>query len=444
MSAFHMEQFAYNQIAVIGAAGKMGSGISLLLLQEMARNKLNPSTKAVDEFVLTLIDTSQEGLRGLKKYLRDQMLKWAEKNIAFLRHAVLEIEHLISNKEIIDYFMTLTLDIVRPGLSLEEATNSKLIFEAISEDIDTKVSILSKLEKQSSNQPFFFSNTSSIPISLLNERASLGGRIIGFHFYNPPAVQKLIEIIPLDDGNTELFKLAHKFALQLNKEIIYSKDIAGFIGNGYFLREINFACALIEELTKRFSTLQSIYIVNKVTQEFLLRPMGILQLIDYVGLDVVSKIGDIMHQYLELPTTYINLLQSLTRNGIYGGQNSNGSQKNGFFEYNGNEITGIYSSEKKKYIPLTEIEEKTSIDKLISTPPDNLSWKSLSKSTNQDFLIQNYLNSLSTEKTLGAELAVLFLQNLREIKQDLVKDGVAKSTSDVEAVLKKGFYQLLG
>ncbi len=444
MCAFHMEQFAYNQIAVIGAAGKMGSGISLLLLQELARNKISQSSQNTDEFILTLIDTSQEGLKGLRKYLRDQLLKWAEKNIAFLRQAVIEIEHLISNKEVIDHFMTIAMDIVRYGLALEEAKDSKLLFEAISEDIDTKIRILSNLEKQSLNKPFFFSNTSSIPISLLNEHASLDGRIIGFHFYNPPAIQKLIEIIPLDKGNPELIKLADSLARRLNKDIIYSKDIAGFIGNGYFLREINFACALTEELCKRYSTLQSIYIVNKVTQEFLLRPMGLFQLIDYVGLDVVSKIGDIMQQYLKLPKSYIDLFQLLMVNGIYGGQNQNGSQKNGFFQYTGNEIAGIYSTKKMKYIPLGEIEEKISIDQMIGNPPDNLSWKSLIKSTNQETLIQNYNKALSKEISLGTELALLFLCNLRQIKQDLVKDGVASSTNDVEAVLKKGFYQLLG
>ncbi|MBA3602968.1 MAG: 3-hydroxyacyl-CoA dehydrogenase family protein [Parachlamydiaceae bacterium] len=440
-SATHMEQFSYNQIAVIGAAGKMGNGISLLILQEMARNKIAKSSMTSEDFILTLIDTSQDGLKGLKKYLRAQMLKWAEKNIAFLRQSVMELEFLISNREIIDHFMTISMDIICFASSLEEAKESKLIFEAISENIDTKVRILSLLEKQSSKRPYFFSNTSSIPISLLNEQAALQGRIIGFHFYNPPAVQKLIEIIPLDNGDPELIKLAETLAQRLNKEIIYSKDIAGFIGNGYFLREINFACALAEELSKKYGTLQSIYIVNKVTQEFMLRPMGIFQLIDYVGLDVVSNIGNIMHQYLHLPISYTNIFQKLTVNGIYGGQQSNGSQKNGFFQYTGNEISGIYSSE---YISINELEGKASIDEMIGTPPDNLSWKSLSKATNREILIQNYFEKLSHEKSFGAELAMKLLHNLHKIINDLVEDGVAKSVEDVKNVLKKGFYQLLG
>ncbi len=444
MSASQMEQFSYKQIAVIGAAGKMGNGISLLLLQEMARNKIAQCSIAAEDFILTLIDTSQDGLKGLKKYLRDQMLKWAEKNIAFLRQSVVEIELLISNKEIIDHFMTISMDIVRFASSLEEAKHSQLIFEAISEDIDTKVRILSLLEKQSSKKPFFFSNTSSIPISLLNDRAALEGRIIGFHFYNPPAIQKLIEIIPLENGDPELIKLAVTFAKRLNKEIIYSKDIAGFIGNGYFLREINFACALTEELSKKYGILQSIYIVNKVTQEFLLRPMGIFQLIDYVGLDVVSNIGNIMHHYLQLPIGYTNLFQMLTVKGIYGGQLTNGSQKNGFFQYNGNEISGIYSAENLEYGDLDKIKGKASIDEMIGTPPDNLSWKVASKAAVSESLIQNYFDKLSHEKSFGAELAIKFLHNLHKIINNLVEDGVAQSVEDVKNVLKKGFYQLLG
>ncbi|MBA3604198.1 MAG: 3-hydroxyacyl-CoA dehydrogenase family protein, partial [Parachlamydiaceae bacterium] len=280
--------------------------------------------------------------------------------------------------------------------------------------------------------------------SLLNERASLEGRIIGFHFYNPPAVQKLIEIIPLDNGDPDLIQLATTLAKRLKKEIVFSKDIAGFIGNGYFLREINFACALTEELSKKYGSLQSIYLVNKVTQEFLLRPMGIFQLIDYVGLDVVTKIGNIMHQYLLLPFNFSTLLQPLIENGIYGGQHADGSQKNGFFQYTGNEISGMYSIEGQEYVSLDKIngKGKESLDSLLGVLPDNLSWKVLSKSPNSETLLQTYLNSLSQEKSLGADLAMQFIQNLQTIINELVDDGVAKNIEAVDAVLKKGFYHL--
>lgn len=443
MDGSSTEDFPNSQIAVIGAAGKMGSGISLILWQELARCKI-PQRSKQPEYTLTLIDNSHTALNGLKKYLQRQMLKWAEKNILFLREAVSRNNLLISNKEVIDHFMASSMDILHFSCSLEEAKYAELIFEAVSEDIDIKVGLLSTLQKQSTKQPYFFSNTSSIPISLLNERAQLGGRIIGFHFYNPPAVQKLVEIIPLNDGNSELLQLAETIAHKLDKEIIYAKDVAGFIGNGYFLREIMFACTLTEQLKEKFSVAQSIYLINKVTQDFLLRPMGIFQLIDYVGLDVVVKIGTIMNQYLQLPINFTQLFQPLFDAGNCGGQYPDGSQKKGFFLYADNQVSCLFSEEMGSYIALDKMDWKAPSDGLLGSPPDNLTWKTLNKAPNRELLIKNYFEKLSEEKTLGAKLAMKFLQNLQKITVDLVKDGVAKRAEDVDTVLKRGFFHPYG
>ena len=57
------------------------------------------------------------------------------------------------------------------------------------------------------------------------------------HFYNPPPVQKLLEIIRTKNTQTELVSLADEIARELKKTVIYAPDCAGFIGNGQFLRE---------------------------------------------------------------------------------------------------------------------------------------------------------------------------------------------------------------
>lgn len=434
---------AFKQIAVIGAAGKMGSGISLLLLQELSCCHFAQKAEAKN-MRLFLIDSSHNRLDSLRHYLENQLRRWAEKKIMFLREAVKHLDSLVSNREIIDFFVSEALEIAYFSSSLEEARNAELIFEAIVEDVETKTSTLHRLKKISSISPYFFSNTSSIPISTLNTQASLDNKIIGFHFYNPPAVQKLIEIIPLEGGDHSLKSLAIAIAAQLNKKVIFSKDVAGFIGNGYFLREIIFSCALVEELSSQHGTLQAIYMVNKLTQDWLMRPMGIFQLIDYVGLDVVVKIGAIMNHYLQLPLNYAALFSPLLDAGKIGGQHPDGSQKDGFFSYVGNKIMGIYVESDKHYSPVETSDWKKTCDEWLGKQPEGFSWKVLSKTSDNQEMIRSYFAQLQALETPGARLAIDFLHNLQKIAQQLVNDGVATSLEDVDTVLKEGFYHLYG
>ena len=171
--------------------------------------------------------------------------------------------------------------------SMESAYDSHLIFEAIAENPDLKTSIFKKINENSEGEPWFFTNTSSIPIARLNDSANLNGRILGFHFYNPPAVQRLVELITIPGNSAVMIDFAKAYAKNLRKVLVPSNDVAGFIGNGHFMRDALYGISEAEKLTEKFSFAQAVYIVNKVTQDFLLRPMGIFQLIDYVGVDVV-------------------------------------------------------------------------------------------------------------------------------------------------------------
>jgi 3-hydroxyacyl-CoA dehydrogenase len=346
---------AFSHIAVIGAAGKMGSGISLLLLQEMAKKEMAEHGKAESTVHrLTLIDSNMTAISGLHTYLRSQMLKYAEKNINILRKGYTNDPHLVSNEEMIQAYVDGAMKLVNSGTELEEARGAHLLFEAIVENVEAKCAVYQNFASIAA-QPFYvFTNTSSIPISVLNTKAHLQNRIIGFHFYNPPAIQKLVELIPLATGEPAFTEWAEGFAKCLNKIVVKSKDVAGFIGNGYFLREVVFACAKVRELSVVYSLSEAIYIINSVTQDFLLRPMGIFQLLDYVGLDVAQKIGNIMNTYLPDGVYDSDLVDVLLKEGIAGGQHADGSQKNGFFHYTNGKPDGVYLVAEKRYLLFDE------------------------------------------------------------------------------------------
>ena len=117
-------------VTVLGAAGKMGSGILLLTAIEMADLQLKPENRSKN-FALNAIDVSPAALTGLYGYLKTQVRKLAEKKMVQLRLMYKDNKNLIENGEIIDQYIDDVLKIVHTSTSIESAYNSGLIFEAI-------------------------------------------------------------------------------------------------------------------------------------------------------------------------------------------------------------------------------------------------------------------------------------------------------------------------
>lgn len=420
----------FERVAVIGAAGKMGSGITYLLLTAMAEEAL----KSDRAYRLKTIDPNEAGLDGLRKYLKSQITRSAEKNINNLRIAFANNPNLVSNEDIIRAYTEKALDRVVFSTDLDEAKGSHLIFEAALEDVKEKAKIYNRLKGERS---FFFTNTSSIPIELLSAEGDVKGRLIGFHFYNPPAVQRLIEIIAPASIDKELKDKAEWLAKKLNKTVVFSADVAGFIGNGYFIRELKFALDLTRELAKQSTEEKAIQQVNSLTKDFLLRPMGVFQLLDYVGLDVAKNILNIMGEYLPDPSLKDTYIEAWLSQGIKGGQHFDGSVKDGIFQYEEGNLKAIYSLSQKNYIPLTQ-------DLNLGKPPLGLTWKSLQKDPQQKGKIVAYFQALANDSSPGGRLALQYLKKAKEIEEHLVKTKVAANLKDVSTVLRNGFYHLYG
>jgi len=123
------------------------------------------------------------------------------------------------------------------------------------------------------------------------------------------------------------------YAKRLRKIIVPSNDIAGFIGNGHFMRDALYGMQEAERMASDFGGyVNSVYAINKVTQDMLIRPMGIFQLIDYVGVEVCSYIMSVMNPKLDNEDLHSTLLDTMISQGITGGQYSSGAQKDGFLK----------------------------------------------------------------------------------------------------------------
>ena len=431
--------------AVIGAGGKMGSGIALLLLQEMARAEAEKTAKIAGRGRLYLVDMNDDILTGLQSYLKKQMLRYTEKSIVALRGYYKDRPDLLENHEIVSEFIGSALSMVRLVTDIKEIGKAKLIFEAIVEKPDVKARVFSQIKEICGDDSYILTNTSSIPISVLDEMAGLNGHIIGYHFYNPPAVQKLLEIITSPNTDKKLHGMATELGKRLRKIQIPSNDIAGFIGNGHFMRDGLFGMQLAAELEKETFPHEAIYLANKVSEEFMVRPMGIFQLMDYVGIDVCRMIMKTMDTYIDTETIHSDLIDKMNDAGVKGGQFADGSQKDGFLKYEKGRSVGVFSLEKNDYIMFDDTGwTKTCDDKLGSPPEGHLNWKAMSKDKNKNDKLRAYFAALFQANTLGARMAQRYLTKSKEIAQKLVSDGVAHNIEDVNAVLMNGFYHLYG
>jgi len=436
-------------VTVLGASGKMGSGILLLTALEMADLSLKPENKD-KQFVLNAVDVSNQALAGLMKYLRAQVQKAAEKKIVALRKVYESCCDLVDNKEIVDRYVSDVCALVRPTTALESAYASGLVFEAVIENPALKIKLLSQinrncalLNKDSANAPWFFTNTSSIPVHELDEKAGLGGRLLGVHFYNPPAIQKLVELISAASTKAELVEFALTYAKNLRKIVVPSNDFAGFIGNGHFMRDALHGIAEAERLSKDMPFAEAVYTVNRAAQDFLVRPMGIFQLIDYVGLDVCQYIMSVMGERFKDEVIHSPLLDRFIAAGVKGGQFSDGSQKDGFFKYEKNRPAAIYDPGTKQYVPIASFQAACDT-KMGPLPQPALTWKSAVKHPKKEAALEEFFAKLAAMDNPGAVLARRYGERSREIGLKLVSDKVARSEADVNMVLTSGFYHVYG
>jgi 3-hydroxyacyl-CoA dehydrogenase len=273
----------------------------------------------------------------------------------------------------------------------------------------------------------------------------LDGRIIGFHFYNPPAVQKLAELIPAEKTKKAVVDTSHEIAKRLRKTIIPSNDVAGFIGNGHFMRDILYAAETVINLSKDFGAVEAIYAVNKISQDFLIRPMGIFQLTDYVGVDVCQLIMKVMTTYIEGEVLKCVMIDAMVNSRILGGQYADGSQKDGFLKYERNKPAGIYDLKHGKYVALEPEGWTKAVNEKLGTLPSEWSpWRSLLMDPARTDKLNNYFDALKQTNTLGGELARAYMKKSKQIAEKLVADGVADNPENVNDVMTNGFYHLYG
>ena len=211
-------------------------------------------------------------------------------------------------------------------VELDDLADRDLVIEAIVEDMDAKKELFGALHDVCGDETIFASNTSSLPITDMSSETR-PDRFVGLHFFNPVPVMKLVEVVRTIATSEEAFETAYAFAEELGKEPITAKDNSGFVVN---LLLVPYMLDAIRQLERGVATIEDI---DKGMQLGTGHPMGPFTLGDFVGLDTLLRIADIMYEeYREERYAPPPLLKRMIALGRYGRKTGKG-----FYDWSGDE-----------------------------------------------------------------------------------------------------------
>lgn len=215
---------------------------------------------------------------------------------------------------------------IRTTLDLPEALEgSQLVIEAATEDPKLKLDLYRRVGEHIEPNAVLASNTSSISITLLASATPHPENVIGMHFFNPPQLMPLVEIIRGAKTSDRAVNLVREAAASMQKEtVLCKKDAPGFIVNRILVPALNEAMMLVYEGVADPED------IDKAITLGLNWPMGPLKLLDYVGLDTALNIAEVfMDEFEDSKYRPSPLLKQMVRAGMLGRKSGKG-----FYEWN--------------------------------------------------------------------------------------------------------------
>jgi 3-hydroxybutyryl-CoA dehydrogenase len=209
-----------------------------------------------------------------------------------LAHIDKAMARQVSREVITAADMTAALARIRPAASLEAIGRADLAIEAATEDEEIKKAIFKALQPHLAAGTLLASNTSSISITRLASSTDRPERFIGLHFMNPVPKMNLVEIIRGIATDAKTYETAVAFAKSLGKTTANAEDFPAFIVNRVLVPMINEA---IYTLYEGVGTVDAIDTAMKLGAN---HPMGPLELGDFIGLDTVLSIMNVLYEGL--------------------------------------------------------------------------------------------------------------------------------------------------
>jgi len=278
------------RIGVVGA-GQMGRGIAQSL--------------AMSGFDVILNDVNELALDKGVSFINAQMEKGADKG------------------KWDKNFVEKTMEKINQTTDMSGLSDCDVIIEAATENKNIKFDIFKNLDEIAKASCLLATNTSSISITEIAAHTNRPSQVVGMHFMNPVPVMKLVEGIKGLETSNEAFETIKEMTSKMDKVLIESRDMPGFVVNRILMPMIN------EAVYALYEGLASVEDIDQAMKLGTNQPMGPLTLADFIGLDTCLSIMEVLHEgfgdskYRPCP-----LLRQYVQSGRLGRK-----VKRGFYEY---------------------------------------------------------------------------------------------------------------
>ena len=343
-------------------------------------------------------------MAGYNVVLRDIEQPFLDKAMEKIKWS---LDKLVSKEKISENERGEIFSRIKPIVDLKDAVHDcDLVIEAVPEIMELKKKVYAELDKVASDQVVFASNTSTLPITEIANTISRPKKFIGIHFFNPPQLMKLVEVIPGQETSDDITNLTINFVKSVNKiPVTCRKDVPGFIVNRLFIPLVHEACYVMERQKIQQTEIDS---AVKFRLGF---PMGIFELADFTGLDVIHKATVEMHvrdKKVISPHPKIEQLFNEKKLGQKSGE--------GFYKY---------SDDKYERIPLSEeLAKKCDPIQIVANILNNAAWLVTNNASDIDEIEKAASLGLGLKKPLFETAKEIGMQKIvEELKKLSNKHG---------------------
>lgn len=230
---------------------------------------------------------------------------------------------LVEKQKLTDAEREATLTRLTYTTDLDAISACDLVIEAVTEDLALKNELWRELDGRCAPATIFASNTSSLRIGEMAAVTRRADRFVGLHFFNPVPLMPLVEVVRAIATSAETFDRAMAFARSLGKEAVAAKDNSGFLVN---LLLVPYLLDAVRALERGVGTVADLDTAMRLGAG---HPMGPFTLLDFVGIDTVVRIAEIMFdEYREPRYAPPPLLRQMATAGLHGRKSGRG-----FYDY---------------------------------------------------------------------------------------------------------------